>query len=357
MNKILGAAKAVAKAALRRHYSRNHLRAAKGKLEKLEKAYGPLNSADRARCDAYAVEVLGHAKYAPWLYIYSHVAGEYRDGWIPDNFYDECVVPNNSGQYGELCSLRSLNSVLFDRPEFPDIASSMNGMFIDRDGRVISERQLADTLFQDSDRVVFKSDGSQSGVGVTVLHRQGFDPLRVRALGPGLFQRFIRQHELFERLGNCPAVATLRLTTEADEQGNISLRGAYLRFGQGTGDYLQSADEVNAVVDLQTGELGAVGYMPSYLKIDRHPQSDVPFAGHSVPNFQGCLDVALRCHARMPYVRCIGWDMTVDQDGGVQILEWNGGHNGIKFTEATQGPCFADLGWEQLRRPGAGKIH
>lgn len=351
MSRLVGAAKTVAKAVLRRHYAQNHIRAARAKLAKLEAAYGPLKPADRARCDAYAVEVLGNARFAPWLYVYAHVAGEYRDGWIPDNFYDECVLPHTSARYGELSGLRSLNGCLFAAPEFPDIAALLNGMFIARDGGVIPDRELADVLFRHGDRVIFKSDATQSGVGVTVLRREGFDPARARRLGSGLFQRFIRQHELFERLGNCPAVATLRLTTAADEQGHVTLRGAYLRFGQGEGDYLRSADEVNAVVDLRTGELGPVGYLPSYLKTDRHPQSDLPFAGHSVPNFQGCREAALRCHARMPYVRCIGWDMTVDHEGGVQILEWNGGHNGIKFTEATQGPCFADLGWHRLRRP------
>lgn len=317
----------------------------------LEAAYGPLNPADRRRCDAYAVEVMGHARFAPWLYVYAHMAGEYRDGWIADNFYDECVLPHNSGEYGELSSLRWLNYRLFDAPEFPDLAASINGMFIDRDGRVIADDGIAEVLFQDSDRAIFKSDSSQSGVGVTVLHRDGFDPRQVRALGPGLVQRFIRQHEMFERLGNCPAVATLRLTTAADEAGQVSLRGAYLRFGQGRSDYVQSSEEVNAVIDRQTGELAPVGYLPNYLRIDRHPLSDVPFAGHSVPNFQACREVALRCHARLPFVRCIGWDIAVDHEGGVQILEWNGGHNGIKFSEATQGPCFADLGWTKLRRP------
>jgi hypothetical protein len=29
-------------------------------------------------------------------------------------------------------------------------------------------------------------------------------------------------------------------------------------------------------------------------------------------------------------------------------MEWNGSFPGIKFHEATQGPCFDDLGWEQL---------
>jgi hypothetical protein len=29
-------------------------------------------------------------------------------------------------------------------------------------------------------------------------------------------------------------------------------------------------------------------------------------------------------------------------------MEWNAEHNDIKFSEATQGPCFADLRWDRL---------
>jgi Sugar-transfer associated ATP-grasp len=352
MTVAIQTAKRIAKAALRRHYARNHLRAARFRLATLEAAYGPLKAADRARCDAYAVEVLGHKKFAPWLYVYAHVAGEFRDGWIADNFYDECVLPHNSGHYGELSGLRSLNRRLFDAPEFPDVAAQINGMVIARDGSVVREKDLVEVLFGKGDRVIFKSDSSQSGIGVAVLDRVGFDPGRVRNLGAGIFQTFIHQHELFQRLGNSPAVATLRLTTAADEAGQISLRSCYLRFGQGDNAFLLSSYEVNAVIDRVTGDLSPIGYLPSWLRIDRHPNSDLPFAGQRVPNFQECVAVALRCHARMPFVRCIGWDMTVDNEGAVKIMEWNGGHNGIKFGESTQGPCFADLGWHRLRRPG-----
>ena len=52
----------------------------------------------------------------------------------------------------------------------------------------------------------------------------------------------------------------------------------------------------------------------------------------------------------MPYARCIGWDVTVDSEEKVNLMEWNGEHNDIKFAEATQGPCFLGLGWEELRK-------
>jgi hypothetical protein len=44
------------------------------------------------------------------------------------------------------------------------------------------------------------------------------------------------------------------------------------------------------------------------------------------------------------------WDLCIDGDGAVRVLEWNGGHNDITFSEATQGPCFADLDRETLWR-------
>lgn len=50
-------------------------------------------------------------------------------------------------------------------------------------------------------------------------------------------------------------------------------------------------------------------------------------------------------------MRCIGWDVTLDDQENVRIMdmEWNAGHNDIKFSEATQGPCFSDLHREWLK--------
>ena len=45
------------------------------------------------KIDAYAIDVLGHVKYAPWLYVYTLIRGEFKEGWIPDNFWGRLVVP------------------------------------------------------------------------------------------------------------------------------------------------------------------------------------------------------------------------------------------------------------------------
>ncbi len=42
-----------------------------------------LTPALKRRSDEYALEVLGDLEYAPWLYVYSMMRGEFRDGWMP----------------------------------------------------------------------------------------------------------------------------------------------------------------------------------------------------------------------------------------------------------------------------------
>jgi Sugar-transfer associated ATP-grasp len=351
MDPVIKVAKTVGKAVLRRHYTRNHLNAARGTLQKVEALYGALTPADRSRCDAYALDVLGHVKFAPWLYVYTVVSGQFKEGWIPDNFFDECVLPHNSGRHGELSQFRSLNAILFDAPEFPDLAVQINGMVIGRDGKAVARHHLIDVLFGTTDRIVFKSDATQSGLGLVVLDRAAFDPAQVQTLGPGVFQPFVQQHPEFHRIGNSTAVTTLRLTTATDDHGIPSLRAAFLCIGMAKDVHIRAGTDVLVPVDPATGAMSPVGYIPDWKRTDRHPDSGVAFAGFVLPEWEACRDVALRYHARLPFVRCIGWDVTVDSHGAVAILEWNGGHTGIKITEATQGPSFADLGWEKLRAP------
>lgn len=42
-------------------------------------------------------------------------------------------------------------------------------------------------------------------------------------------------------------------------------------------------------------------------------------------------------HNLIPFVRCIGWGIIVDDSNNVRLIDWNGGLGDIKFSEATQG--------------------
>lgn len=317
-------------------------------LKSIKPERGTLSKQLISECDDYAVDILGDKIYAPWLYVYSAIAGKFKPGWIPDNFYGAQVVPNINGHYGACASLKPLNFAFFQAKEFPDLGSFVNGFFLDKFHKIHSTNNFREMLFGECDRIIFKADKSLKGKGIYLLDRANFNPEDFQVIGNGVFQRYVDQHPLFNQY-TPKSVATIRITTAIDEEGKTSARGSYLRLGAEHDTHVQSASSLSIPIDLVSGELSDTGYMPSWVTTREHPASRKRFAGVKIPNFKKCVEVVTSQHLKVPFVRCIGWDVTLDHEGEVVVLEWNGGHNGIKFTEATQGPSFTDLEWEKFR--------
>ena len=285
----------------------------------------------------------------PWLYLYSAVAGEFREGWLPDDYYGAVVVPQLKGAYGDVSDMKSLSRRLFASDAFPDVLYVANGHRYGVGMAQIGDEELAAYLADAGPTLVYKRDESSQGRGVSIVETGALeDPVR-SLCDDGVVQRYIDQHPWLARFTQ-RSVATIRVTTVVDGEGRIDVRACYLRLGRDTERHVRSATHVRVPVHLKTGALGAVGYDTAWRSIAAHPDSGVGFAGGLVPRFDACRELVTRLHERVPFARCIGWDLCVDVDDRVQVMEWNGGHNDIKFSEATQGPCFADLGWSDLWR-------
>ncbi len=326
-------------------YHARHAAEALGILRELNVAGKQLRPSDIRRCEEYSTEVLGHKKFTPWLLVYSAVSGGFKEGWIPDNFYGAKVIPFIQGPHGRFSSLKSLAGALFNSPSFPDVGSQINGSLFDCQYRPLAFDDARAQFFQRSERVIFKSDGSGRGKGIHFFHEGSFDRSTIERLGNGVFQRHISQHPLFDGFSES-SIATVRLTTAVEHSGEISPRAAYLRLGTGSDTHVRSESHVRVPVDTATGALGETGLLPNWRECSVHPTSGEPFGGKKIPAYERCLRTVVSLHQRVPFVRCVGWDLTIDSDEEIQILEWNGFHNDIKFSEATQGPCFTGLGWE-----------
>jgi len=330
-----------------REYHRRHRDEAKEALTNLESVKGKTNPQLIKLSDEYARDVLGSRVYASWLYVYSAVAGDFKEGWIPDNYYGKVVIPAIKGNYRTLGQFKALSSQLLQSNAFPDVAYYVNGLFLERHYTVLDEREVQEVLFKNGEVVVYKIESSSKGEGIFFFDRDSFSTKKIERLGNGIFQEYIEQHPFFKEYMPS-SVATLRLTTIIDDSGSPSVRACYLRTGRRVDTHVKASSEIGTSVNLKTGELDALGYLPNWLTVDKHPDTDIAFAGRKIPGFDNCVSVALELHRLIPYERCVGWDMVVDMDNDIKVMEWNGGHNGIKFSEATQGPCFSDLGWEKL---------
>ncbi len=321
-------------------------------LKDLESVNGKTDQRLIKLSDDYARDVLGWKGYAPWLYVYSSFNNEFKEGWIPDNYFAKVVLPVISGDYGKLSDHKPLSGRLFQSDVFPDIGCYVNGLYFDNTYQLIPENHLIKSFFGNSDTIVFKIDNSMQGKGVYLFDRSSFDTQKIKRLGNGVFQDFIEQHPFFSQLMPS-SVATIRLTTYYQNNGDISIRAGFLRLGRMAEQSIKWSSNIIIPIDLKTGQLSDHGYYPNLISITEHPDTQIAFSGLRVPFIDKCCTTAIELHRKVPFDRCIGWDMVTDKYNNVKVMEWNGDHTDIKIHEATQGPCFSDLGWENLWRQPA----
>ncbi len=187
------------------------------------------------------------------------------------------------------------------------------------------------------------------GKAVQVLKADDLSVEFLKKAGNGALQFFVGNHPELSQVSQT-ATATLRLTTVLNPFGEPVLRGGYLRLGRIGESHIHSGTQIRVPVDLGSGRIATYGFLPNWRQIDKHPDSRNPFPQIAFPNFDQCVRTVIDQHRSIPYVQSIGWDLAVGPDNGIYLLEWNGYHNDIKFSEATQGPCFKDLGWDELWR-------
>lgn len=308
-----------------------------------------LTPALKRKADEYARDVLGGAEYAPWLYVYATMQGVFREGWMPDNYYHLVVVPRISKGLAAATDKKSFSDIVLDTEALPDIAYYIDGVFYDRQFNVIDRAKLRE-IARPFGKAFVKLDNSGKGAAIAVVKAD--DLLTHKFSEDCAIQRPIRQHPLFEQMVAGP-VATLRITTAKSPDGTISRRGARLRMGRPKSQWVQSNEQMQVPVRDADGTLDDVCYGPDWRAWDKHPDTGFVFKGVRVPQFEKAVRFCLDLHRRVPHVPTVGWDIAINDKEDVELIEWNGGHCGVKFCEAISGPHFTDMGWERFAAEAA----
>ena len=304
----------------------------------------------RRQADDYARVVLGSLDYAPSLHFYAAMQGRFREGWMPENFYHLVVVPEIMKGFFEISAKKSLSNRLMRTEALPDIAYHIGGLFYDRDYRPISRAQMID-LARPHGAVFVKGDDSGRGESVCKVPVAALAGHEFR--GNGVIQKPIRQHPFFDEFVTGP-VATLRITTARGTDGVITERGAYLRLGRAGGAWVRSDNSLRVAVIDRHGGLDAQGYTGDWRPWAAHPDTNAPFKNRRIPEYGKAVELCLSLHSKVPHPVTVGWDVAVNHEGGIELLEWNGGHGDIKFCEAICGPYYRDMGWERFARKAQG---
>lgn len=330
-----------------RSYHARHKKQAFKVLKDIESVKGKTDKKLIDSADIYAKEVLGSKRFAPWLYVYCAIRETFVEGWIPDNYYGRILVPKLKGNYGAIANFSSLTGRLFKSANFPNVIYLSNGQWLSTDYEVLSKPEALKLIQEETSRLLFKTDNSSQGRGIHFLDKDHLTLEHLESLGNGVIQTYINQHPFFQDISP-NSVSTLRVTSTIDNQGEVTINACYLRVGRNQDTHVKPGSHIRVPVNQKTGDLDKNGYSTKWHQIDKHPDTKFVFEGKQIPHFDKIISTTKKLHKMVPFAICIGWDMIIDVNNEVKVMEWNGAHNDIKFSEATQGPCFANLGWEKL---------
>ena len=125
------------------------------------------------------------------------------------------------------------------------------------------------------------------------------------------------------------------------------MRTAYLRLGRSNEDalskHVQCNNEVKVAINIANGALFSTGYMADWSSAKSHPDTGVSFEGLIIPAFRNAGIEVESLHSNYPFIQAIGWDIIINNNEQIEIMEWNAGHNDIKFSEAMHEPCFENV--------------
>lgn len=316
-------------------------------LKIIEQEKGKLSLENKKLCNKYAKDILGSKNYAPWLYAYTAFKGKFKEGWIPDNYYGQHVLPNLNGNYGQLCNTKAAIDSLIKITNSIDKCYYVNNLFLDKKHNVLKEDTIKNFIFKDEDKIVYKLESSQRGKGIFFFNKSNFNIDTIKKLGNGVFQTYIKQHSFFSNFTK-NSVATIRLISACKDDGDIAICGGYLRFGRKNDTHVISSSAIRIPIDVKKGILDSSAYFPNWKSTNKLPDNNYYFAQKELPEYTKCVSEIKRMHSNVPFIRCIGWDLIIDNKNNLVVIEVNGSHPGIKFIETVQGPCFKDLGWEKF---------
>lgn len=305
-----------------------------------------LDSNKERQIEIYAKEKLGSIRYAPWLKAYAVYQGEFKEGWIPDNYFHRYVLPLKNGFHSSISDLRHLAKRILKADEMPDLGYFVRGCLITVDDQLMNKVQVKDYFFSKTPQVILKTNSSMRGQGFYRLTEKDFDVLDESKMGDFVVQLPIHQHEWYSRFSP-DSVATLRITTVKSWGKPAKKMAAFMRFGRDGVDRVSASSRL--VVGVSTdGCLGRFSLDSDWNLLEYHPDSKIGWEGEKIPDFDQMVKKCEVLHDLEATMGIIGWDLVMDQSGKIQLMEWNTGYPGVVHSEMTTGPNFLETDWSDL---------
>lgn len=283
-----------------------------------------------------------------WCRYYSVQNGIFDPRYIPNTLYYTKIDQHfNNRKLGYGFNDKNYYSRIFpDIPQPKTLVRKIGLLLFDEDYRQIGVDDAMSIICAEPEIIVKPSQESGSGRGISFLRTEN-DKNEIKALleddkEPNyIIQSIVKQHPALSKIHES-SLNTVRIATLMLDDG-VHVLSSVCRMG------------VNASrIDNVTAGGISVGINPdgkfkkyayTYYtgeKMTQHPQGLV-FENYECPSFDKIIETVKRAAQYIGNFRLVSWDMAVDENGEVLLIEANMRKGGINLHQFDNGPLFGDL--------------
>jgi len=285
-----------------------------------------------------------------WVRYYTHITGKFDPRYIPNDLqYTKIDQHFCNRKLGYGFNDKNYYSLLFSGIKQPTtVIRKIGGLLFDAEYCQIDIAKAKELLALRTEVIVKPTQESGSGRNIHIYHtvndsKQLECLLNDKSETNIIIQDLVKQHyELFKM--HPQSLNTVRVYTLMLEDG-VHILSSSLKMGANESriDNVSANSGIAAGIR-ENGELMDCAYfdMHSGKTTDRHPQG-MPLSEIKIPHFEQLLDATREAARYVGNFRLVGWDMSVDENGEIILIEANMRKGAIGPHQCQSGPFYGDL--------------
>lgn len=292
-----------------------------------------LSEEEKKEIDSFFKENYGKKIPYNWHRLYKSYTGKFDKKYFPEHLY----IPNferkmNPYYYANVLEDKQIINFIAEnaRVKYPKmIACCINGTIVNEDYEIITIENLKKLL---ENRILFLKPRSESSSGkncrrihfingIDIYTNKKIEILLKEYTNNFIIQNCLENHELLKKL-HPNSINTFRVMTYI-WKGKIYHCPIILRIGRGNKN-VDNAHAGGIFVGINdNGELCEEAFTEYQDRYKEHPDTKIKFEGYKIPQITKVIETAKKLHTRILQIGIISWDLTLDNNEEVVLIEAN----------------------------------
>ena len=270
-----------------------------------------------------------------WHRLYQSYTGLYQKDYFPENLYSTKLEPILSpDKYSLVLAHKYLTTCLFpgdDSYRNPNVfVANTSNVFTNSWHEVISSEQALSCLKDIGNAVIKPTIDSSSGEGIRMINIKNGVDIKSNETIESILAQYKTDYIVQERITQSVlltalypnAINTFRVVTYICD-GVVHVAPVALRVGRGNAE----VDNIHAGgISIGVNDnccLREIAFSEMGDRFDTHPNTGISFKGYKIQPLEQVIACAKRLHGRIPMIKMISWDWTLDENNIPVLIETN----------------------------------